>query len=136
MKTQEENILVELHMRVSEVLFYVWDPIGVNGMVACRDEYDDYVALIAAYLLRDCERSSLDALLTFIMSECMELAKSSGRKSQHLNALNALLEWKECILANGTCLKELGSKFSMDDAFFTQIAWSREEARRWRSGKR
>ena len=33
----------ELRRRVDEVLFYVWDPIGVSPEPCARGEYEDYV---------------------------------------------------------------------------------------------
>ncbi len=33
----------ELTSRISEVLHYTWDPIGVRGDPHARDEYDSYV---------------------------------------------------------------------------------------------
>ena len=29
--------------KISEILHYVWDPAGIAGEPACRDEYDGYV---------------------------------------------------------------------------------------------
>jgi len=40
----------DLLARISEVLHYVWDPIGVRGEPNARDEYDSYVAGIYALL--------------------------------------------------------------------------------------
>lgn len=33
----------ELERRVDEVLFYIWDPIGVNSYVSARAEYRSYI---------------------------------------------------------------------------------------------
>jgi len=33
----------ELKRRIDEVLFYIWDPIGVHGEPYARDEYKSYV---------------------------------------------------------------------------------------------
>lgn len=33
----------ELCLRINEVLYYVWDPIGVADTPRARDEYDSYV---------------------------------------------------------------------------------------------
>lgn len=37
----------ELQRRVDEVLFYVWDPIGVSDEPFARGEYESYVPGIA-----------------------------------------------------------------------------------------
>jgi hypothetical protein len=34
----------ELYQQVCDLLFDVWDPIGVNGIGGPRDEYDSYAA--------------------------------------------------------------------------------------------
>lgn len=43
--------LIELERRIDEVLFYVWDPIGVSGMPAARGEYSSYTMTILKYVL-------------------------------------------------------------------------------------
>ncbi len=40
MRTFDNN---ELQRRVDEVLYYVWDPIGVSGAPFARAEYESYV---------------------------------------------------------------------------------------------
>lgn len=37
-------------VRVQEILFYEWDPIGVNTYPQCRDEYDSYAPAILRML--------------------------------------------------------------------------------------
>ncbi|CAD6563044.1 hypothetical protein ACFQ3P_41525 [Paraburkholderia sabiae] len=41
---------LELHRRVDEVLFYVWDPIGVANSPAARDEYYGYLPIVFSML--------------------------------------------------------------------------------------
>jgi hypothetical protein len=36
----------ELQARISEILHYVWDPIGVAGNPHARDEYDGYIGAV------------------------------------------------------------------------------------------
>ncbi len=36
----------ELERRVDEVLFYKWDPIGINHLVTARAEYRSYVSSV------------------------------------------------------------------------------------------
>ncbi len=35
--------MAELRIRIDEILFYVWDPIGVNDTPLARDEYYSYI---------------------------------------------------------------------------------------------
>ena len=60
---QAELMRVEMEKRVSEILFYVWDPVGVQPMPSCRDEYEDYVPLVSAYLLHNFTETGVDFLL-------------------------------------------------------------------------
>jgi hypothetical protein len=39
----DKKELKELKLRISEVLFYFWDPIGVSPDPLTRDEYDNYI---------------------------------------------------------------------------------------------
>ena len=41
----------ELFKAVDEVLFYIWDPIGVSDQPYARDEYSSYVSNIFSLLL-------------------------------------------------------------------------------------
>jgi len=41
------NSTIELHRRIDEILYYKWDPIGVNYTAATRDEYYSYTPEIA-----------------------------------------------------------------------------------------
>lgn len=36
----------KLYKRIDEVLFYVWDPIGINDSPYARDEYHSYIPII------------------------------------------------------------------------------------------
>lgn len=45
--------LRELERRIDEVLFYVWDPIGVSDIPAARGEYSSYTMTILKYVLEE-----------------------------------------------------------------------------------
>ena len=45
--------LKELQQRIDEVLFYVWDPIGVSDTPAARAEYSSYTWIILKYVLEE-----------------------------------------------------------------------------------
>lgn len=40
----------ELYNRVDEILYYLWDPIGVNDEPAARSEYSSYVRSVISIL--------------------------------------------------------------------------------------
>ena len=53
----------ELRRRVDEVLFYIWDPIGVSNEPCARGEYTGYVAPVLGRLLGDNAEASVSAYL-------------------------------------------------------------------------
>ncbi len=85
---------VELYKRCSEVLHYIWDPIGVAGSPATRDEYDSYVPPIFALVNGNAPASKIASALEQIVSERMELTPDRA-KAQEVARL--LLEWRDRI---------------------------------------
>lgn len=45
--------LRELERRIDEVLYYVWDPIGVSDTPAARGEHSSYTMTILKYVLEE-----------------------------------------------------------------------------------
>jgi len=52
----------ELSKRVSEVLYYLWDPIGVSTAPEARSEYEDYVPQVVGILERSEDAQELAKL--------------------------------------------------------------------------
>ena len=69
----------ELRKRVSEVLYYVWDPIGVSFAPEARGEYEDYVTQVFEILQRSEETRELSALLSKIRTEIMGLPENMAK---------------------------------------------------------
>lgn len=63
----------ELEGRVNEVLFYVWDPIGVSHEPCARGEYDSYVPQVLKLLVQDERQESISAHLAEIVKDAMGL---------------------------------------------------------------
>lgn len=128
---QADAIQSEMEARVSEILFYVWDPIGVNRMPSCRDEYEDYVAVVSAYLLHNFAEEGLDALMMFIMEEHIGvgLTKQPRRKAQHLETARMLMEWKKDFREKHPDFKLAAPQFPKDESFLEQLDWSRHRRR-------
>jgi hypothetical protein len=128
MNQQTRGIQTVLEKRVSEILFYVWDPIGVNRMPACRGEYEDYVPIITAYLLDNFPESGVDALMMFILDgySGVRLTKPPRRKSQHLEALRLLVEWRSDLFAKVPDSRVYASVFPKHDSYGDQLEWSRK----------
>jgi len=54
---------LELYKRCDEVLHYLWDPIGVAGAPAARDEYHAYLPEVFAHVRDDRDPDALVAYL-------------------------------------------------------------------------
>jgi hypothetical protein len=63
----------ELYRRVDEVLYYVWDPIGVAHSPAARDEYQGYLPRVFSMLQDGADATSVAAYLKSICTERMGL---------------------------------------------------------------
>jgi len=124
------NISRIIDQRVSEVLFYVWDPIGININVTCRDEYDSYVTIISAYLLSNVDENGLNCLLLYIMEQLMglKLLKNHRRKYQHQQAIQALVNWRDLFVSKFPNSMQIKPKFPFNENFATQLTWSREQS--------
>jgi hypothetical protein len=85
----------DLLTRISEVLHYVWDPIGVCGEPNARDEYDSYVAGIYALLEGGANTEQIAIHLDKIAVGGMDL-----RSNMEHNRVTAdrLLAWREVLL--------------------------------------
>ncbi|KJK22588.1 hypothetical protein UB46_20940 [Burkholderiaceae bacterium 16] len=82
---------LDLYRRVDEVLFYVWDPIGVAHSPAARDEYQGYLPKVFAMLQKGADASSVAAYLDAVATERMGLHEN-GEHSKRVAEL--LLDWK------------------------------------------
>lgn len=59
---------LELYRRVDEVLYYVWDPIGVAPNAVTRDEYQRYLPEVFAMLQGEWAfRPSLHTWITLLL---------------------------------------------------------------------
>lgn len=83
----------ELERRVDEVLFYKWDPIGVNHYISARAEYRSYVPAVLEKL-KACDRKGVLGVLKDIQVESMGEEFDSTSAS---NIVDLLFEHKEAI---------------------------------------
>ena len=80
-----------LRRAVSEVLHYSWDPIGVAGVVAARDEYDGYVDGICSMLWSGAAEAEIAQELMRIVREEMGI---DGSEPATAATAAKLLAWK------------------------------------------
>ncbi len=84
----------ELEKRVDEVLYYVWDPIGVNEEPYARAEYRSYVTSVLGHVVNGKSEIEISDLLCGIESESMGLTPN---KKNALRAAAVLIKHKEAI---------------------------------------
>lgn len=89
MRTAEDNETDATFSKgVDRILWEIWDPIGVNDHPGARDEYADYVPVIANLLRRDASDAEFLAFLQTTERQTMGLR---GSNREHLMAVIAHL---------------------------------------------
>jgi hypothetical protein len=87
----------ELGRRVDEVLYYVWDPIGVNEQPCARGEYENYVKGVLQTLMDNNEAEPISAHLAAIVRNSMGLPPNI----QNCDAVAGLLLQHKYAVKNG-----------------------------------
>lgn len=84
----------ELKRRVDEVLYYVWDPVGVSGEPNARYEYRNYVGSVLELVL---ENDSIEPVSTFLANiESAHMGFAPNREQCDQTA-DLLLRHKEAV---------------------------------------
>jgi hypothetical protein len=84
-----------LYRRVDEILFYLWDPIGVCDIPMARDEYQSYLPQVFKLLLNDSKDHEVSAYLIKVESGSMGMSANSKKA---LEVARLLIETKEALL--------------------------------------
>ncbi len=84
----------ELEKRIDEVLFYVWDPLGIGGEPYARAEYRSYVAEIMKVLDQCGSAEAIANALCEIEAQSMAV---SPNKERALSSANLIVKHKESI---------------------------------------
>ncbi len=84
-----------LYRRVDEVLFYLWDPIGVCDIPMARDEYQSYLPKVFKLLINDSKDHEVSAYLIKVESGSMGMSPNSKKA---LEVARLLIEIKEALL--------------------------------------
>ena len=84
----------ELEKRVDEVLFYVWDPIGVAVDPYARAEYRSYVTSVLGYVENDKSAEKIAEYLCAIEADSMGLTPN---KEKALETAELLIRNREAI---------------------------------------
>jgi hypothetical protein len=81
MKSSLNESEVKLLRRIDEILYYVWDPIGVSSAPATRDEYEGYVPHVLKLLLGNSSADSIANHLNSIATQNMGLGQQDNEHS-------------------------------------------------------
>jgi hypothetical protein len=84
----------ELQRRVDEVLYYIWDPIGVSNEPYARGEYDGYVPKVFKLVSKNNNIEPISAYLAKIVNTHMGLSADLKRCDY---AAELLLKHKEAV---------------------------------------
>ncbi len=89
-----DELKTELGRRIDEVLFYVWDPIGVNvyGEPTARDEYSGYVPRLLDSLNNGADWEAVRDILATIRDEAMDDAREYPLDTL---AAKSIVAWRE-----------------------------------------
>lgn len=83
----------DLQKRISEVLYYEWDPIGVRSFEpSARDEYDSYVPVLAQDVMKGASASQIEKSLYRIETEEIELKCDSEKRKY---SAELIMSWYE-----------------------------------------
>lgn len=89
----DKEKLKELNQRIDEVLYYLWDPIGVSDEPCARAEYSSYSMTILKYVLED-DLNQIAIQLSKIETDSMGLVSD---KNRNLKIAQRLLDYKYAV---------------------------------------
>ena len=87
----------QLYRRVDEILYYVWDPIGVSDAGATRGEYESHVMGVLRLVEKNESPEAIALYLTEIANKQMGFAPNDQAKARDLKVAALLLEHKWAI---------------------------------------
>ena len=82
----------EFVKRIDEVLHYCWDPIGVAGEPAARDEYYLYIPKIFSLLIE--EKVDQQEIVSYLMHVSKNLMELASYRDKAIETVNLLMRWK------------------------------------------
>lgn len=89
----------ELLARVNEVLFYIWDPIGVVAFgPSARDEYDSYALQVFGLLKK---RSASEEIANFLNKITVDRMGLSSNIKHDTETAILLLNWMDFLETRG-----------------------------------
>ena len=89
----DKGKIKELNKRIDEVLYNVWDPIGVSDQPCARAEYSSYTMTILKYVLKE-DLNQIANQLSKIETDSMGLTSD---KDRNLKVAQILLDFKYAV---------------------------------------
>ncbi|WP_298827273.1 hypothetical protein [uncultured Piscinibacter sp.] len=91
MNGSSDQFATELLQRVDEVLYYLWDPLGVAREPSSRQEYSAFASEVFAALVDDADEQRLMELLLLLETDFLGLGP---RPSQARRVAELLFDWR------------------------------------------
>jgi hypothetical protein len=82
----------ELLRRINEVLYYLWDPIGVAGVPQARDEYETYAPQIFRRLKATADGKDVVEYLHWLSTEHMGMGADLKKNAE---VVKMLMAWRD-----------------------------------------
>jgi hypothetical protein len=73
-----------IQRRVDEILYYLWDPIGVKDEPAARSEYSSYAASISSLLISENDQESIAKQLTMFERDNMGMVPANEKHAMEI----------------------------------------------------
>ncbi len=82
---------INLLKRIDEVLYYIWDPLGVSREPAARDEYEQYAYELLTLMN---ESKTKVEIVKYLQDTASALGTEIITDREHAKIADILLEWK------------------------------------------
>lgn len=77
----------ELYKKTDEVLFYIWDPIGISNEPYARDEYYSYLPHVFQMLIDNEPKASIVNYLLTVVSDNMGISPDVNKTEEVVQIL-------------------------------------------------
>ncbi len=89
---------MQLYRRIDEILFYIWDPIGISHTDWPRDEYQSYLPRVFRMVLNKNPKEEIREYLISIEADHMGLGRRLGIQSRIEDVVSLLFQVRESLL--------------------------------------
>lgn len=86
----DKDRIKDLKKEVSRILLEVWDPIGINDIPECQDEYSNYEDAVVSLVMHRASANEIADHLDKVAREWMEVRDAGDRATMAAELLVAL----------------------------------------------